>query len=120
MKHPIVHIELSAQDRHEAARFYRDVFGWESQDFPEMNYTTFSTGEGVGGGFSPCQENMPAGTVTIYVHTDDIEETLAKVEALGGQTVSPGFEVPGVGWIAMFRDPTGNMLALLKPATQGM
>jgi len=116
MTHPIVHIELSAADRQAAARFYADIFGWQTQDFPEMNYTTFSTGEGsVGGGLNPVQEGNPAGTVVPYIQTDDIDATLAKIEARGGQTVVPKMEIPGVGFIAHFSDPTGNRMALLTP-----
>jgi predicted enzyme related to lactoylglutathione lyase len=82
-----------------------------------MNYTTFDA-EGVGGGFNPVQENNPAGTVLVYIQTDDIEATLAKVEAHGGKTVMPKYEIPTVGWMAIFRDPTGNNVALLKPVME--
>jgi len=111
-KHPFVHIELSARDRSEAAKFYSEVFGWETQDMPEMNYTTFDTGEGPGGGFNPVGKQIKAGDVFVYIGTDDIEATLAKIEALGGKTVIPKSEIPGVGWFAFFTDPTGNMVAL--------
>ena len=50
-EHKIVHIEISAHDRAAAKKFYGDVFGWQFQDFDEMNYTTFNPGEGVGGSF---------------------------------------------------------------------
>lgn len=112
--HPIVHIELAAQDREQAGQFYHQLFGWEIQHYPEMNYTTFSSGEGsVGGGFNPLQEDNPPGTVLVYVHTDDIEATLAQVESLGGQILQPKSEIQGVGWFARFKDPTGNIVALL-------
>jgi len=116
MSHPIIHIEFSAKDHKEAAKFYSGVFGWETKEYPEMNYVTFETGEGVGGGLNPVSERYPAGTVTVYIQTDDIEATLAKIEQLGGKMVAPKYEIPGVGWIAMFEDPTGNQVALLKPA----
>ena len=111
-KHPIVHIEFSARDRSEAAKFYGAVFGWESQDMPEMNYTTFDTGKEPGGGFNPLGEQVKAGDVFVYIGTDDIDATLAKIEAQGGKTVMPKSEIPGVGWFAFFNDPTGNMVAL--------
>jgi len=114
-QHPIIHVELSAKDHREAARFYSEIFGWKTKEYPEMNYTTFEAEGGTGGGFNPVSENNPAGTVLVYINTDNLEETLAKIEARGGKTLEPGFEIPTVGWMAVFQDPTGNKLALLKP-----
>jgi predicted enzyme related to lactoylglutathione lyase len=113
-EHPIVHIEISAGERQAAARFYEDVFGWETSDIPEMDYTTFEYEQGRGGGFNPVSESNLAGTVIIYILADDIEAMLAKIEAQGGQTIQPKMEIPGVGWFALFKDPTGNQMALFK------
>ncbi len=110
--HPIVHVEISANDRVAAANFYNDIFGWEVKQEPEMNYATFMASETLGGGFNPVTKENPAGTVTVYIDTDDIEGTLAHINQHGGKTVSPKMEIPGVGWFAMFKDPTGNTLAL--------
>ena len=52
-KHPIVHIEISAKDREAAAQFYHEIFGWEIQHMPEMNYYTIMCDEKLGGGFNP-------------------------------------------------------------------
>lgn len=112
-KHPIVHVEFSAEDRKKSASFYQTVFGWEMQHMDEMNYTTFSTGEGeLGGGLNPVSEDYPAGTVVNYIGTEDIEATLAEVEANGGKTVMPKMEIPGFGWSALFQDPGGNLVGL--------
>jgi predicted enzyme related to lactoylglutathione lyase len=80
----------------------------------DMNYATFSTGEGVGGGFNPVDENYPAGSVVPYVAVDDVDSALAEAESLGGKTLAPKMEVPGVGDIAIFADPSGNMIGLIK------
>lgn len=119
--HQIVHIELSAHDRKAAGQFYSQVFGWEILQIPEMDYATFMTGQegAVGGGFSPVSESTPAGTVTVYISTDDILATLATIEAHGGKTLFPKTEIPTVGWFALFSDPTGNKIALLQPLMEG-
>ena len=111
-KLPIVHIEFSAKYNKEAGSFYADLFGWEVQQIPEMNYATFDTGVEPGGGYNPITETNPAGTVAVYVGTDDIDATLAKAEELGGKTVVPKSEVPGFGWFGFFIDPTGNTIGL--------
>jgi len=117
-KHPIVHVEFSAHDREAAGDFYSKLFDWKVQQMPEMNYATFDTGDGVGGGFNPVQENNPAGTVTVYVHSDDIDASLAKAEELGGMTLVPKSEIPSVGWFGLFSDPTGNMIGLFTELPQ--
>ena len=118
MSHKFVHIELSSKDNEEAKKFYGNVFGWTFQDFPEMNYTTFIIGENeLGGGFNPVA-NSPAGTIMVYIHTDNLEESKAKIVANGGTITEPRLEVPGVGTMAFFKDLTGNHLAILQPAGQ--
>jgi predicted enzyme related to lactoylglutathione lyase len=47
----------------------------------------------------------------MYVSTDDIDATLAHVEALGAKTLTPKTEGPH-GWSAVFADPVGNRIAL--------
>lgn len=112
--HPIVHVEIPAASRLEASDFYHKVFGWEATQHPEMNYATFRAEGGPGGGFSPTAGEQAAevGRVMVFIGTDDIESSLASIQANGGSTVLPKTEIPGVGWFAIFRDPTGNQLAL--------
>lgn len=111
-KHSIVHIEFSSKDRAESAQFYGKVFGWKTEDMPEFDYTTFDPGEPPGGGFTQVGDQVKAGDVFVYIGTDDIEATLAKIESAGGKMAMPKTEIPGVGWFAFFTDPTGNMVAL--------
>lgn len=111
-KHSIVHVEFSTKDREESGKFYSELFGWKIQQLPEMNYAMFESGEGVDGGLNPVSDEYPAGTVMVYIGTDDIEATLAKAESLGGKAVVPKTEIPGQGWFGMFTDPTGNMIGV--------
>ncbi len=115
--HKIVHVEISATDRKALSKFYSDVFGWEAEHFEEMKYSTFRTGEGdaIGGGFNPVGEQYPAGTVTIYIETEDVTRSLADVQKAGGTILSPEADIPNYGKFGMFRDPQGNMIGLFKP-----
>ncbi len=117
-KHPIVHVEISAADREASGKFYHDLFGWEVQQMPEVNYATFATGDGVGGGLNPVTPENPPGTILVYINTDDIEDSLRQVESLGGKVLSRPQMIPDVGLFAIFKDPTGNTLALLQPIMQ--
>jgi len=93
-EHHVVHVEFSTQDREAAGKFYSDLFGWQISDMPEMNYAAFDTGKNVGGGLNPVNENNPAGTVLVYIGTDDIDASLEKAESLGAKIVTPKTEIP--------------------------
>lgn len=114
--HPIVHIEIPGIDTKAAGKFYADTFGWKVHTEPSFDYTMFEAEGGPGGGFTRVGEAMglssKPGDVLIHIGTDDINASLASVEQHGGKTVLPRTEIPGVGWFAIFTDPTGNKIAL--------
>ncbi len=112
--HSIAHVEIPAQDPEAASAFYSQLFGWKHEFYPELHYHRFYTEEGPGGGYVSVDD--PAGhkinQVRVSVSTDDIESTLAKVEELGGKTITPKTEIPDMGWFAIFADPQGNYIGL--------
>jgi len=114
MDHKIVHVEISAKDRKALSKFYVDVFGWEVEHVDQLNYTTFKAGDGVAGGFNPVTDQSPAGTVTVYIETDDVTASLKDVQKAGGTILSPEMDIPNTGKFGIFRDPQGNMIGLYK------
>jgi predicted enzyme related to lactoylglutathione lyase len=118
--HKIVHIEFAAKDPKTTAKFYGDIFGWDIQEVPEMNYIMFDFGDGTGGGFPEVDgEVMNPGDVVVYISTEDIPGTLAKIEGAGGKTLLGETEIPGMGWYAFFEDPGGVRAALYKSMSEG-
>lgn len=115
--HPVVYIEISMIDRKETVKFYENVFGWQTELESDMNYATFDPGEGVGGGFTPVTNEYPAGTVIVYIGTDDVTASLKKVAAAGGKVVVPESNIPGVGKFGLFKDPGGNLIGLFNKLT---
>jgi uncharacterized protein len=111
-KRNVVHVEIPAENVQAASQFYQELFGWKMEHAAEFDYTMWEDGSGYGGGFNKVSEETPAGQVIVYIHSDDIEADLKKVEELGGTVVQPKMEIPGTGWFAQFKDPTGNLLAL--------
>lgn len=111
-KRNIVHVEIPAANVEAAGKFYQELLGWNIQPMPEMNYTMWESEGGESGGFPPVSDDNPAGQVMVYIHSDDIETDLKKVEKLGGKVIHPKAEIPGTGWFGIFQDPTGNILAL--------
>lgn len=49
-----------------------------------------------------------------YVQVDDPQAYLDKVESLGGKTVVPVTEIPNMVTFALFTDPEGHMVGLVK------
>lgn len=111
-KRNVVHIEIPAAETQSASRFYENLFGWKMQHVPEFDYTMWEDGSGYGGGFNKVAEHTPVGQVLVYIDSDDIEADLKKIEELGGSVVTPKTDIPGTGWFGVFKDPTGNTLAL--------
>jgi len=111
--HPIVHIEIPAKDPIAAGKFYKALLDWDVSEQPELDYVTFRSGDGQGGGFPRIDgELYKPGDVIAYVDTDNIDAVLARVEAMGGKTLVPKSEIPGYGWFAHFADPSGNRIGL--------
>lgn len=111
-KRNVVHVEIPAATVESAAKFYADLFGWKLVSVPEMNYTMWEAGDGSGGGFTEVSEENPVGQVLVYIASDDIDADLKRVEELGGKVLEGKREIPDTGWMGVFRDPTGNVLAL--------
>lgn len=109
-----VHIEIPAHDRRAGADFYSKVFGWNAQHMDEpMPYTMFETGS-IGVGMPDTGERYKPGDVIIYFASDDVTADLNAIEAAGGKRAGEPFKVGDFGEMAMFTDPTGNLLALWK------
>jgi predicted enzyme related to lactoylglutathione lyase len=112
MARPVVHWEIGGRDLDALAHFYRQLFGWEATGF-DADYRLVNLGEGIGGGLMRCRDDMPS-YVTIYVSVDDLDATLANVKEFGGTALVPPTPIPGVGAFALFQDPEGNTIGVLR------
>lgn len=113
MGHPVMHFEFWANSGEVLGQFYHQVFDWEIEKVPGMDYTMIRTGsdEGINGALMERQADMPSG-ITIYVEVDSLEDQIAKIEAAGGTIVVPATDIPGFGCFALFKDPEGNCIGL--------
>jgi predicted enzyme related to lactoylglutathione lyase len=122
MGRAVVHWEISAKDAGALQRFYSDLFDWQVNADNPMGYGLVITGArergGIDGGIMAAHEGMPT-YVALYVEVDDLEGTLARAEQAGARAVLPPTPIEGVGRIAMFQDPEGNMIGLIHPDMPG-
>lgn len=113
MANPVVHFEVLGKDLPKLQRFYTELFGWKTQDHPEMGYAIVEKeGDGIGGGIGRSSDGG-AGHVTFYVATDDPQATLDEAVRLGGSVVMPVTELPMVT-LALLSDPEGHVIGIVK------
>jgi uncharacterized protein len=114
--HPVVHIDIPASDPKAAGKFYAEAFNWNIHTDEGYSYTMFQAEGGPGGGFINLGDmaglSVKPGDVLLYIDTDDIDASLAKIKALGGTVLLGKTEIPHVGWWAAFSDPSGNRMGL--------
>lgn len=118
--------ELLTTDAEQATAFYESVVpGWkvgpplsEHLGYREINIA----GDGHAGGMMELNEQMIAGEAKPvwlgYVGVDDVDASIAQLEAKGGTVHLPAFDIPGVGRIAMVTDPQGNAFYLMRGAIE--
>mgnify|MGYP000660477607 CR=1 FL=1 len=113
MGKPVVHWEINTKDPARLHEFYAELFDWKIDANNPINYGLVDTGgkRGINGGIGPTDgENY----VTFYVEVEDLQAYLDKAVKLGGKVVVPPTEIPGMVTFAMFTDPEGNRIGLVK------
>ena len=116
----VVHFEIEAEKPESAIKFYETVFGWKIEKWEgPIEYWLITTGKkdkpGIDGGLSKRTDSEPSTVNTIDVPS--VDQYIKKVESNGGSIVRPKMAVPGVGWMAYFKDPEGNMFGIMEEDT---
>ena len=123
----VVHFEVPFSDGERARGFYRQAFGWQLNEIPEMKYTMVSTGPTaetgmptepgyIGGGMFEREPDFPQGPV-ITIDVDSIDDALETIRSLGGEPVSEKQPVGEMGFAAYFKDTEGNIMGLWESAS---
>jgi uncharacterized protein len=111
--------ELATPDVERAKSFYKAAFGLESEPVPGMDYTMLKAGDRAIGGMMAIGNggHVPADVPphwNVYFAVDDADATVARVEKLGGTTLVPPTDIPGVGRFAVVADPQGAPFSIMK------
>ena len=114
MGNAVVHFEVGAAEDGPLVAFYGELFGWGLRGFPGGGYTMVDTrgGDGINGGIGKSQTGEPWSA--FYVETGDLQATLDKANSLGGTAVMPVTDFGGGVTIAMFNDPDGLLIGLVR------
>lgn len=116
----VIHFEIVADDAERISKFYEQVFGWVVQKWDgPIDYWFLMTDDekepGIDGAFGIRQSQDDVTVNTIDVTS--VEETVKKIKANGGEIVRPKQAVPGVGYIAYFKDTEGNLWGIMQSDT---
>jgi predicted enzyme related to lactoylglutathione lyase len=109
----ICHFEIPADDPQRARKFYEELFGWEFNHHPEMDYYGIMIGpegETLNGGMMKRQ--APEQTPVNYIDVDSVDTYSRKVEELGGKVCMGKTPVKGMGWFAICTDSENNPFGL--------
>jgi predicted enzyme related to lactoylglutathione lyase len=119
MSHPIVHWEIGGHDVAALREFYAKAFGWTVTE-DGSNYSMVQpTAGGLGGGIMQVPEGTPP-YVTVYVRCDDLDAKLAEIGQLGGTVVVAPTAIDENMSFALFADPEGAVVGLLRTTTPPM
>lgn len=116
MPNPVVHFEVLGKDAEALQSFYGQAFDWKLDPVMPTYAMVATGGEGTIAGGVGATPDGSEGHVTFYVEVDDLAAALEKIEGAGGRTIQPPMDVPEGPTIALFADPEGHVIGLVKSA----
>jgi predicted enzyme related to lactoylglutathione lyase len=112
---PVVFWEIRGKDMDALKGFYGAIFDWKIEP-PAPGFAPIESRDkdddfGLNGGLTAGRGD---GWVAVYVRVKDPEVTLDEVVKLGGKVILPVTDRPGQATIAIFSDPEGHVVGLVK------
>lgn len=116
--------ELNTKNLEQAKNFYGELLGWnleQSKNSP-VPYLEIHLGDRAQGGMMEISrdwgenwEKIPSAWMT-YIAVDDVDATIEKINLNGGSICVAPFDAPGVGRLAVVKDPSGTAFSIIKLA----
>ena len=124
----VVHFEIHTANPARAVEFYSKLFGWKFDQYPggPTDYWLITTGPadqpgGINGGLVRRMGGTPKASdptpVVAYVCTIDVEniDTMgAAILAAGGTLAHPKAAIPGLAWLAYYKDTDSNIFGIYQ------
>ncbi len=113
-------VDLTVDDAPRVRDFYREVVGWSPDDVPMGDYADYNMRRpdtlepaagvchhrGVNTGIPPQW--------LIYVHVEDLERSMERARALGGEVIHGPRTMGASGRFCVVRDPAGAVMGLFE------
>jgi hypothetical protein len=114
--------DLSTTDQDGAKAFYSALFGWEANDIPVGEDTTYSMmqvdGKNVAAISPQPEQQRDAGAPPMwnsYVTVESADRALEKAKQLGAEVHAPAFDVMDAGRMGVIQDPQGAYFEVWEP-----
>jgi uncharacterized protein len=119
----IAFFQIPADNIDRAKRFYHSLLGWkiaptrtpmDPATMASVQFHDIITGDAKEGTMNMglLYRRQMTEPIINFVHVDDIDGILAKVEMLGGRIIRPREEIKTVGMVAVIQDSEGNAIGL--------
>jgi len=112
-------VDLFTPNPTAAKRFYSELFGWTTEDFPAPGggaYTMARVNGGDVAGISGMMPDQQAKGIpphwNSYVAVANVDEATAKATSIGAKILAPPMDVLDAGRMAVIEDPSGAALSL--------
>jgi predicted enzyme related to lactoylglutathione lyase len=118
----VVWFEIPFDQSERAQKFYQDVFGWQINHFPDMDYYVSTTADSdpqtmepktpgaINGGL--MKKDDTAKHPLVLIEVPSIDEHLKKIEQNGGKVAMPKINAGNLGMYARVEDTEGNVIGL--------
>jgi hypothetical protein len=118
----VIHFEIPFDNEERATKFYTDVFGWQLNKLPEMDYCFAITvpvdektmipkeSGAINGGM---MKRHPTGEhPVVVIDVPSVDDYVQKVEAAGGNVVMQKMSIGEFGFYARVSDTEGNIIGI--------
>jgi predicted enzyme related to lactoylglutathione lyase len=111
----VTHFEIYGEEPAKLADFYRNVFGWQVEQMPGVNYWRVHTGsdepKALHGGLTYRAIPDLNGWM-LFVNAASLDDTVALVQKPGGAIVRPKTALPKTAWVTIVADPAKNIFGV--------
>ena len=111
----VTHFEIYGPKTAVLADFYRQIFGWEIEQMPGVDYWRIQTGSAEGtalnGGLTYRAIPNLNGWM-LYVNVESVDQTVERIVSLGGSVMRPKTAVPRTAWVTIVADPAKNIFGI--------
>ena len=100
-----------------ALHFYEGVFGFghDEMPMPQGTYYVLKRGDTRRAGIMKAMSAAQPAMWMQYITVDDCDASLVRAQSLGATPFVPATDIPGIGRFAIFADPLGAVLGIIKP-----
>ena len=115
MESLVTHFEIYGEEPGKLADFYRNVFGWQIEQMPGVNYWRIQSGSAES---KPLHGGLTYRAIPdlngwmLFVNITSLDKTVALVQRLGGSIVRAKTAVPKTAWVTILADPAKNIFGV--------